>query len=62
MSLNPEEIAGFEQAVESDLRFDYGEDEVSFWSDQDTHGGILKFTVQDIYEFDEDDDDQGIKA
>lgn len=49
MALSAKEIAGFEDAVEYDLRFDYGEDEVGFWSDPDTHDEMLKFTVQDVY-------------
>ena len=47
-ALNAEEIADFEAAVESDLRFDYGDDEISFWFDPDSHEGILKCTVQDV--------------
>lgn len=46
-ALNAQEIADFEAAVESDLRFDYGEDEITFWFDPDSHEGILKCTVQD---------------
>ena len=48
--LSTEEMAAFEKAVDYDLRFDYGEDEVRFWFDPDTHAGILKVTVQDVYE------------
>lgn len=54
VALSAKEIAGFDEAVEYDLRFDYGEDEVSFWSNPDTHDGRLKFTVQDVYDFEED--------
>lgn len=62
VALNPEEISGFEKVVENDLRFDYAEDELSFWSDPDTHKGVLKFTVQDVYEFDDDDDDDNARS
>ena len=47
-ALNTQEIASFEAAVESDLRFDYGEDDITFWFDSDRHEGILKCTVQDV--------------
>ncbi len=52
-ALGAQEIADFEAAVETDLRFDYGEDEVTFWFDPDSQEGCLKVTVQDVY----DDDD-----
>jgi ADP-ribosylglycohydrolase len=48
IDLTAPEIADFEAAVESDLRFDYGEDEITFWFDTDSHEGILKCTVQDV--------------
>ena len=55
-ALSSDEMAAFEQAVDYDLRFDYGEDEVRFWFDPDTHEGILKVTLQDVYEGEEEFD------
>lgn len=49
-ALSVQEIADFENAVESDLRFDYGDDELTFWFDPDTNDGVLKVTVQDAYD------------
>lgn len=49
-ALSSEEISGFEKVVDDDLSFDYAEDELSFWFDPDTHEGILKVTVQDVYD------------
>jgi ADP-ribosylglycohydrolase len=54
-ALSALEIAEFENAVESDLRFDYGEDEVTFWFDPDSQYGSLKVTVQDVYDSEDDD-------
>jgi len=48
--LSDDEMDSFEKAVTDDLRFDYGEDELSFWFDPDTHPGILKVSVQDVYD------------
>lgn len=48
-SLTRKEIAAFEKVVESDLRFDYTEDELAFWFDPDSHEGILKVSVQDVF-------------
>ena len=59
--LSLDEITKFETVVEEDLRYDYSEDELSFWFDPDTHEGVLKVSVQDVYddeESDEDDDDK----
>lgn len=46
--LSGDEMSAFEKVVDYDLRFDYGEDELSFWFDPDTHDGILKVTLQDV--------------
>lgn len=54
--LSSNEIAKFETVVDEDLRFDYSEDELNFWFDPDTHDGVLKVTVQDVY------DDTGFDA
>ena len=59
VALSAEEKAAFEQVVTADLRYDYGEEELDFWFDPDTHEGILKVTVQDVYEDDGDDDKGG---
>jgi hypothetical protein len=50
LPLSPSEISAFEGAVERDLRSDFSEGELTFWFDPDTHGGILKVTVQDVDE------------
>jgi len=56
--LSPDEIAKFETVVDEDLRFDYSEDELDFWFDPDTHDGVLKVSVQDVYDDEESDDDE----
>ena len=48
--LSQQELAALEEIVENDLRFDYDEDELDFWFDPDTHEGVLKVTVQDVYD------------
>jgi hypothetical protein len=48
-SLSANEIADFEATVEYDLRYDYTEDELAFWFDPDSHEGILKVSVQDVF-------------
>ena len=57
VALRAKEITDFEETVECDLRFDYCEEELSFWADPDTHKGVLQFTVQDVYDFEEEDKD-----
>jgi ADP-ribosyl-[dinitrogen reductase] hydrolase len=54
-ALSAQEIAAFEDSVESDLRFDYGDDEVTFWFDPDRIEGVLNVVVQDVPESDDDD-------
>jgi ADP-ribosylglycohydrolase len=49
-ALSAQEMADFEEIVESDLLFDYGEDEITFWFDPDSQEGTLKVTVQDVYD------------
>lgn len=49
-ALDAQEIAGFETTVESDLRFDYDKDEITFWFDPDRIEGVLNVVVQDVYE------------
>jgi hypothetical protein len=49
-ALSAQEIVEFENAVESDLRFDYDKDEVTFWFDPDSQVGCLKVTVKDVYD------------
>jgi len=59
--LSPDEIAKFETTVDEDLCFDYSEDELSFWFDPDTHDGVLKVSLQDVYDNEESDDDEDDK-
>ena len=54
--LSPVEMAKFETVVDEDLHFDYSEDEMSFWFDPDTHDGVLKVSVQDVFDDEESDD------
>ena len=49
-NLSLEEINEFDDAVSSDLHFDYEEDELEFGFDADSLPGILIVTVQDAYE------------
>lgn len=46
--LSPEEIKSFDTAVTDDLRFDYGEEELSFWFEPDSPPGVLSVSVQDL--------------
>ena len=58
--LSQEEIDDFEKVVEYDLRFDYDEEELSFWSDSYVYDGMLQFTLQDVYDTEEEDGAQSI--
>ena len=59
LPLSDDEMSAFEKVVDYDLRFDYSEDELSFWFDPDTHDGVLKVTLQDVYDNElEDLDDE----
>ena len=65
--LSADEIAQFETVVDEDLSFDYSEDELRFWFDPDTHDGMLKVSVQDVYEdeesgYDEVDDKNDVDS
>jgi hypothetical protein len=51
--LAPDEIEALDEAVTRDLRFDYTEDDLSFWFDPDTVEGVLIVSVQDVFEEDE---------
>lgn len=53
-ALSVQEMADLEKVVESDLLFDYGEDEITFWFDPDSQEGTLKVTVQDVFDGDDD--------
>jgi hypothetical protein len=55
VDLSSDEMDEFEKTVTADLRYDYDEDELSFWFDPDTHEGILKITLQDVYEHEDDE-------
>lgn len=48
--LTKKEIEDIESAISADLRFDFTEDEVGFWSDPDTNEGILYVCVYDVDE------------
>jgi hypothetical protein len=54
--LESEEIDAIEQAVTADLRFDYGEDEVGFYSDPDSYEAALHFVVYDNPDLDDNHD------
>lgn len=47
-ALSAEEQQSIEQEITEDLRFDYGEDELSFWFDPDTYEGALAMSIQDV--------------
>jgi len=51
--LSDEESEQIENAVTDDLRFDYSEDELSFWFDTSPVEGVLLVTVQEIYSQDQ---------
>ena len=53
LPLTSDEFDDLESIVADDLRFDYDESELSFWFDRDSHDGVLKVTVQDVYDDDE---------
>ena len=55
-ALSVQETADFEETVEKDLRFDYGEDEITFWFDPDRVEGVLNVVVQDVYDLDDQDE------
>ena len=55
--LSPDEIAKFETVVDEDFRFDYSENELDFWFDPDTHDGVLKVSVQDVYDDEESNEE-----
>ena len=57
MPLSADEIAKLEAVVDEDLRFDYSEDELNFWFDPDTHDGVLKVSVQDVYDDEESNEE-----
>ena len=45
--LSSTELGALEQDIASDLRFDYGEDELDFWFDRDSLKGALLVHLQD---------------
>ena len=55
-NLSAAEMAGFEKVVADELRFDCGDDELKFWFDPDTHEGILKASVPDVFDDEAQDD------
>ncbi len=46
--LSKPEIEEIEQFIENDIYFDYGEDEVRFWTDPDSVPGVLIVCVYDV--------------
>lgn len=54
-ALSENEIAEIEKAITYDIRFDYTEDEVNFWIDQDAIDGLLLVYLQDVVH-DEDEE------
>jgi hypothetical protein len=51
--LKRKERRQLEAEVESDLRFDYGEDELDFWFDNSLDETYLFVTIQDVHESEE---------
>ena len=47
--MGPRDITRLEQAVTYDLRFDYSEEELELWFDDQSQAGVLKVFVQDHY-------------
>jgi hypothetical protein len=47
-ALTDTELEMIEKAVTEDLRYDYPEDELSFWFDPDSIEGVMAVTVQDV--------------
>jgi len=55
--LSAEDLTQIETEVTEDLRFDYTEDELSFWFYHCVNEGALLVTLQDVYDPDEDEDE-----
>lgn len=53
-ALSKDEIEQIEKVISDDIRFDYSEDEVDFWTDQDSIDGALLVCVYDV-----ENDDEG---
>jgi hypothetical protein len=47
------ELEALEERVTSDLRFDYGEDEINFWFDPDSYPGAVRVEVYDVVDGDD---------
>jgi hypothetical protein len=47
------ELEAIEKRVTSDLRYDYGEDEINFWFDPDSYPGAVWVDVHDVVEGDD---------
>jgi hypothetical protein len=53
-ALSKDEIEQIEKVISDDIRFDYSEEEVDFWTDQDSIDGVLLVCVYDV-----ENDDEG---
>ena len=53
-ALTGREIEDIEKAITSDIRYDYSEDEVEFWTDPDSIDGVLYVHVYDVTPEDEE--------
>lgn len=52
-AMSAPELEALEERVTSDLRFDYGEDEINFWFDPDSYPGAVWVDVHDVVEGDD---------
>jgi len=59
--LSPEELVCLEKEVTDDLRFDYDEDELDLWFDDQSVEGVLRICVQDHEFLEEDDENESEK-
>src|SRR6266571_5053287 len=56
--LGAREVAGLEKEVTYDLRFDYSEDELDLWFDDQSVEGVLQVVVQDHMDWEEKDENE----
>lgn len=52
-AMSAPELEALQERVTSDLRFDYGEDEINFWFDPDSYPGAVWVDVHDVDEGDD---------
>jgi hypothetical protein len=60
-NLGIRELARLEKELTSDLRFDYGEDELDLWFDDRSVKGVLQAVVQDHVAWQEEDEDRSVE-